>query len=198
MKEIIKKKEIKGIFASLLLIVLGIFLIMKPDEIVKTLIQVMGIILLLIGVIDFMNYFRMSDEEKLFNYGLFKGILELCIGILFIFKFETLIDIFPIVIGLIVIFINLFKLQLSLNLKQIEAENWFIGVLISAISIILGIVIILNPFETVKVLVITSGVVIVISELSNIIYSFMILSTIKKMDKVVKDIIVTEEDNTDE
>lgn len=198
MKEIIKKKELKGIFASLLLIVLGVFLIIKPDEIIKTLIQVMGIILLLIGVIDFMNYFRMSDEEKLFNYGLFKGVLELCIGILFIFKFETLIDIFPIVIGLIVIFINLFKLELSLNLKQIDAENWFVGVLISSISIILGVIIILNPFETVKVLVITSGVVIVISELSNIIYSIMILSKIKKVDKVVREIIVTEQDSKSE
>ena len=30
MKEIIKKKELKGIFVSLLLIVLGVFLIIKP------------------------------------------------------------------------------------------------------------------------------------------------------------------------
>ena len=62
MKEIIKKKELKGIFVSLLLIVLGVFLIIKPLEIVKTLIQIMGIILLLSGCIDFMNYFRMSEE----------------------------------------------------------------------------------------------------------------------------------------
>lgn len=195
MKEIIKKKEIKGIFASILLIVLGIFLIMKPEEIVKTLIQIMGIILILIGAVDFMNYFRMSDEEKLFNYGLFKGIMELCIGILFIFKFDVLTEIFPIVIGLIVIFINIFKLQLSVNLHQINAPNWFVGVVISSISIILGIVIVLNPFETVKLLVITSGIVIVVSELCNIIFSFMILSQIKQFDKVVKEIIVTEKED---
>ncbi len=192
MKEIIKKKEIKGIFASILLIVLGIFLIMKPDEILKTLIQVMGIILLLMGAFDFMSYFKMSDEEKLFNYGLFKGIMELCIGILFIFRFEVLTSIFPIVIGLVVIFINIFKLQLSINLKQIEAPSWFIGVMISTISIILGIVIILNPFETVKLLVITSGVIIVVSEISNIIYSIMILTQLKKITKVVQEIISEE------
>lgn len=192
MKEIIKKKEIKGIFVSLLLIVLGVFLIIKPDEILKTLIQVMGIILLLCGAIDFMSYFKMSDEEKLFNYGIIKGILELCIGILFIFKFAALVDIFSIIIGLIIIFINLFKLQLSLNLKQIENTNWFIGVIISTISLILGIVIILDPFGTTKLLVIASGIIICISEVCNIIYSFMILSQIKKVDKVVKDIIVSE------
>lgn len=193
MKEIIKKKEIKGIFISILLIVLGGFLIIKPDEILKTLIQVMGIILLLCGAIDFMSYFKMSDEEKLFNYGIMKGILELCIGILFIFKFEALIDIFSIIIGLIIIFINLFKLQLSLNLKQVENTKWFTGVIISTISLILGVVIILDPFGSTKMLVITSGIIICISELCNIIYSFMILKEIKRIDKVVQEIVDTKE-----
>jgi uncharacterized membrane protein HdeD (DUF308 family) len=192
MKEIIKKKELKGIFVSLLLIVLGVFLIIKPLEIVKTLIQIMGIILLLSGCIDFMNYFRMSEEEKLFNYGLFKGIMELCIGILFIFKFEVLTSIFSIIIGLTIIFINIFKLQLSINLKQIENTNWLVGVIISTISIILGIIIILDPFDSVKLLIISSGIIICISELANIIYSFLIISQIKTIDKVVKDIIKTE------
>lgn len=188
MKEIIKKKELKGIFVSLLLIVLAIFLMMKPLEIVKTLIQAMGIILLICGCIDFMNYFRISEEEKLFDYGLFKGIMELCIGILFIFKFEVLTSIFPIIIGLIIIFINIFKLQLSINLKQIDNSNWFVGTIIASLSIILGIIIILNPFESVKVLIITSGAIILVSEISNIIYSLLILSKIKKVDKVVKEI----------
>ena len=193
MKEIIKKKEIKGIFASFLLIVLGIFLVIKPNEIVKTLIQVMGIILLLLGTIDFMNYFKMSDEEKLFNFGLFKGVLELCIGILFIFKHEVLTEIFPIVIGLLIIVINLFKLELSLSLKQIEKESGFIGIIISSISIILGIVVVLNPVDSLKLLIIISGYIIILSEISNVIYSILILSKIKKMDKVVKEIIEIEE-----
>ena len=40
MKEIIKKKEIKGILGSLLLIVLSVFLMLKPIEIIGTLIKV--------------------------------------------------------------------------------------------------------------------------------------------------------------
>jgi len=192
MKEIIKRKEIKGIFSSLLLIVLACFLIAKPLEIVSTLIKVMGIIILLFGLIDFMNYFRMSEEERLINYGLLKGVIELSLGILFIFKVEELTSIFSIIIGLIIIFMNVFKLQLSLNLKQLGTENWFIGVIISTLSIILGVVIILDPFSSVKVVVITSGAILLVSELSNVIYSLLVLSKIRKADKVVKDIIVSE------
>lgn len=193
MKEIIKRKELKGIFSSLLLIVLACFLIYRPLEIVNTLIKIMGIVLLVFGLIDFLNFFRMSDEEKLINYGLVKGITELSIGILFIFKFETLTDIFSIIIGLIIIFINIFKLQLSLSLKDIGTENWFIGTVIATLSIILGVIIILNPFESAKVVIITSGAILLVSELSNIIYSILVLSKIRKLDKVVKEIIVKEE-----
>lgn len=192
MIEIIKNKEIKGIFTSLLLMVLGILLMLKPLEIVESLIKIMGIVILLCGVLDFLNYFRIKTEEKLFNYGLLKGLLEVSIGILFIFKFNVLTDIFTIIIGLIIIFMNVFKLQLSLNLKEVNTPNWFIGTIISSLSIILGIVIILNPFSTVKVIIITSGAIIFTSELANIIYSFIILKSIKKESKNIKDIVVKE------
>ena len=56
-----------------------------------------------------------------------------------------------------------------------------------------GIIILLNPFETLRVVIIVSGSVLLISELSNIIYSVSVLKFFRKTDKVVKDIIVKEE-----
>ena len=192
MKEIIKKKEIKGIFISILLIALSIYIIMKPNQIVINLIKIMGIVLILVGTIDFMNFFRSTEEEKIFNYGLLKGLMELAIGILFIFKGETLTEIFFIIIGLIIIFINVSKLQLSINLKDVEYSNWFVGVVISSLAVILGIVIILNPFETSETVIIASGVILLISEICNIIYSVLILIKLRKLDKVVKEIVEKE------
>ena len=67
------------------------------------------------------------------------------------------------------------------------------GVIISSLSIILGLVIVINPFETLEVVIIVSGAVLLISELSNIIYSISVLKFFKKTDKVVKDIVTKEE-----
>ena len=191
MKEIIKKREIKGIFISALLIVLGIFLMMKPEEIVNTLIKIMGIILILCGALDSLSYFK-NKEDRILNYNLLKGLMELSIGILFIFKFEELTSIFTIIIGLIIIFINVSKLQLSLNLKELGSENWIAGMIISSLSIILGIVIILDPINSVEILIIMSGAILIVSEISNIIYSILVLTKINKLDKNIKDIIVKE------
>ncbi len=192
MKDIIKKKEIKGILGSLLLIVLSIFLMLKPIEIIGTLIKVIGMILLICGVFDFTNYFVNKKEESLFDYGLVKGIIEITIGVLFIFKYDLLINLFPCILGLIIVFINIFKLQTAISLKEFES-NYMTGVIISSLSIILGLVIVINPFETLEVVIIVSGAVLLISELSNIIYSISVLKFFKKTDKVVKDIVTKEE-----
>ncbi len=192
MKDIIKKKEIKGILGSLLLIVLSIFLMLKPIEIIGSLIKVIGMILLICGVFDFTNYFVNKKEESLFDYGLVKGIIEITIGVLFIFKYDLLINLFPCILGLIIVFINIFKLQTAISLKEFES-NYMTGVIISSLSIILGLVIVINPFETLEVVIIVSGAVLLISELSNIIYSISVLKFFKKTDKVVKDIVTKEE-----
>ena len=192
MKDIIKKKEIKGILGSLLLIVLSIFLMLKPIEIIGSLIKVIGMILLICGVFDFANYFVNKKEESLFDYGLVKGIIEITIGVLFIFKYDLLINLFPCILGLIIVFINIFKLQTAISLKEFES-NYMTGVIISSLSIILGLVIVINPFETLEVVIIVSGAVLLISELSNIIYSISVLKFFKKTDKVVKDIVTKEE-----
>lgn len=192
MKDIIKKKEIKGILGSLLLIVLSVFLMLKPIEIIGTLIKVIGMILLICGVFDFTNYFVNKKEESLFDYGLVKGIIEITIGVLFIFKYDLLINLFPCILGLIIVFINIFKLQTAISLKEFDS-NYMTGVIISSLSIILGLVIVINPFETLEVVIIVSGAVLLISELSNIIYSISVLKFFKKTDKVVKDIVTKEE-----
>lgn len=192
MKDIIKKKEIKGILGSLLLIVLSVFLMLKPIEIIGSLIKVIGMILLICGVFDFTNYFVNKKEESLFDYGLVKGIIEITIGVLFIFKYDLLINLFPCILGLIIVFINIFKLQTAISLKEFES-NYMTGVIISSLSIILGLVIVINPFETIEVVIIVSGAVLLISELSNIIYSISVLKFFKKTDKVVKDIVIKEE-----
>ena len=192
MKDIIKKKEIKGILGSLLLIVLSIFLMLKPIEIIGSLIKVIGMILLICGVFDFANYFVNKKEESLFDYGLVKEIIEITIGVLFIFKYDLLINLFPCILGLIIVFINIFKLQTAISLKEFES-NYMTGVIISSLSIILGLVIVINPFETLEVVIIVSGAVLLISELSNIIYSISVLKFFKKTDKVVKDIVTKEE-----
>lgn len=188
----IKSKVIKSLLFGVLLIALAVYLIIKPLEIVSTLIKVIGMFVLICGVFDFINYFFNKEEDAFFNYGLFRGIMEITVGILFVFKYNLLITLFPSLLGLMIVFINIFKLQTAIEYKNVENSNYLTGVIISSLSIILGIIVLINPFETVEVVVITSGVILLVSELVNVIYCFSVLRFIKRAEKNIKEVTVSE------
>ena len=191
-RDLINQFEKKNIFSSILLIIFAIFLIVQPANMTKTLIIIIGAILVVDGIIDMVNYLAADREYRMFSLGIFEGIVELLTGTLFLLNYEALIVVFPIILGIVIIGKNMFKMQLALNLKQLGYTHWIYVLLISLIVILLGVVILLNPFTSLKVLVIDSGVIILISEIINIIYSIVIIKQMKKIDKTVKEAIYEE------
>lgn len=191
-RDLINQFEKKNIFSSILLIIFAIFLIAQPVNMTKTLIIIIGTVLVVDGIIDIVNYLAADREYRMFSLGIFEGIIELLAGTLFLLNYEALIVVFPIILGIVIIAKNMFKMQLSLNLKQLGYSNWMYVLLISLIVILLGVVIIINPFDSLKVLVMTAGIIILVSEIINIIYSIVIIKQMKKIDKTVKEAIYEE------
>lgn len=188
-KDLIKQMEKKSIFSSVLLIIFSIFLILKPADMTKTLIIIIGVILLVDGIISIVNYLSSNKEFRLFSIGVFEGLFESLTGTLFLINYESLIVNFPIILGIIIIVKNVFRLQTTLALQQLDYKNWAYKFLISTIVILLGIVILINPFSTLKTLVISSGIIILISEIVNIIYSIFVIKEISKNDKTIKEVL---------
>lgn len=191
-KDLVTQFEKKNIFSSILLIFFAVLLILEPANMTKALIIIIGAILVLDGIIDIVNYLSSDKDYRMFSLGVFEGIIELLTGTLFLLNYDALITVFPVILGIIIIAKNLFKMQLALNLKQFGYTNWVCALLISFIVILLGIVIIINPFTSLKVLVITSGIIILISEIINIVYSIIIMKNMKTIDKTVKEAIYEE------
>ena len=191
-RDLINQFEKKNIFSSILLVIFAVFLIVQPVNMTKTLIIIIGAVLVVDGIIDIVNYLAADREYRMFSLGIFEGIIELLAGALFLLNYEALIVVFPIILGIVIITKNMFKMQLALNLKQLGYNNWMYALLISLIVILLGIVVILNPFDSLKILVMTSGIIILVSEIINIIYSIVIIKQMKKIDKTVKEAIYEE------
>ncbi len=179
MQETIKNLEKKNIMLSILLIILGALLVWKPIGFIKTIVIVIGAILFVMAIVDFISYF--NSDQSINNTSLFKGIIELIAAVLLIFRNDVLIDLFPIIIGVVLIFNNIFKLQLSLNIKKIDAHKWTYGFVSGLIGILVGVVIILNPFETLELVIRIAGIIILISEIASLVYTGIIFKTVKNV-----------------
>lgn len=80
-KNYIEKYEKNSIITSLLMIIIAIFLMIKPLKTIEWIIILFGVILLIDGVIDFINYFKSDKETKLYSFDLMEGLLEFLAGI---------------------------------------------------------------------------------------------------------------------
>ena len=179
MKQYIRKIEKHSIFMSILLIILALGLIFKAAEFITFIIVTFGFILIGLGTFFLITYFKNGDEFQMVQVNLIEGIVAVCFGIFCILRSDVVQSIFPVVIGIWIIVQGMMKFQLAFNLKNIEEEQWA-GFLITAIlSLILGMIIICNPFETSIAITTIGGIMLLVTEILNLGESIWILKNIK-------------------
>ena len=179
MKQYIRRVEKNSIGMSILLIILALGLIFKAAELITIIIRTFGLILIGLGTFQLVIYFKVGKEFETFQYNLLQGIVAICFGIFSILRSEIVQSIFPIVIGVWIIVQGMMKFQLAFNLKNIGEEEWA-GILITAVmSLILGMIIICNPFASSIAITTIGGIILLINEILNLGESIWILKNIK-------------------
>lgn len=176
--EYVKRYEKSSIITSILMLIVSILLILMPETILNSIVVLLGIAALLDGILHSISYIITDKEMKAFSNELFFGILEIMTsGLLFLFK-ANIINIFPVIIGIWIIIAGVTKFQLAFNLRGIDSKC-IVVLLSSIISIILGVLIILNPFSTVMTITVISGIILLITEICNLIESAYLLIKLK-------------------
>ncbi len=175
----LKNYEKYSMLTSILLMILGIFLIVKPIKSVETFIIFFAIIMITSGILSFISYFVITKEERLVSLDLIIGLITIITGIfLYIYRLE-LLNIFPTILGIWIIFTNLVKMQLSINLSVIEKSSWILLLIINILMIIFGILLIVNPFGSLMALTELAGMFLLVTETINLLESIYVLIKIK-------------------
>ncbi len=175
----LKNYEKYSMLTSILLMILGIFLIVKPIKSVETFIIFFAIIMITSGILSFISYFVITKEERLVSLDLIIGLITIITGLfLYIYRLE-LLNIFPTILGIWIIFTNLVKMQLSINLSVIEKSSWILLLIINILMIIFGILLIVNPFGSLMALTELAGMFLLVTETINLLESIYVLIKIK-------------------
>ena len=177
--EYVKKYEKSSILINILMIIVSILLIINPTGVVNVIMNILGVIILVDGIFRMISYFRAEKEERTFSSELFLGIIVTIGGIGVLIGKDILISLLPIVIGLWIIVRSIMKLQVAFNLKSFGLNKW-VGILASSIiSLLLGILVIANPFGTVITITIITGIILLVSSIIDLIQSIAIMKTLK-------------------
>ncbi len=145
------KENTGGIVMCLFEILVGILLLINPVSFTSGIIIGLGVILLALGVVGIFAYFRLDPVEASRRQTLTKGLIIMMAGLFCIFQTHWFIATFPlltILYGVIILLTGIAKIQWSIDMLRMKRPNWYLAAIASALSILLAIIILLNPFSS--------------------------------------------------
>ena len=156
-------------------LVTGILLLFQPDKTVQFVSILCGITVIMLGVGAWISYFTKVKSTIL----AILGSLAIIAGIILCIKYESIISTVLFLFGIFVLISGIVDFISAIDAKKNDLKSWIVSLIMAAATIILGLLVIINPFDSMLVLTKLLGV-------SLIVYAVMDLITFIQVKKVVK------------
>ena len=190
MEKYIRKLGRNSIIISLILMACGLFMLVNPIDSINAIMVLFGCLLVIDGLVHLISYFSIKDEYRFFSGELAQAIIYIILGFFLVCNYENISILLPIILGIWIIVESIFKLQISLNIRDIGDSHWGVLLGMSIITGLLGMVILFKPFESLSLFMRIAGAILMIVELIYIFEDFSIIAQVgkieKKMDKEIK------------
>lgn len=183
------KKKFKSMYRtsvifSIILCLIGIFLLSKPEVTLHAISYVIGILLIVWGIIPIITFITNKEKESYLEFSFICGVFSCLFGIIIMINPNIIGSIIPFLIGTWMIINGIIKLSYSITLNK--ESNATISIMISIIILICGLLLIFNPFGGAVVLTKLIGVFTIIYSLLDLIECFTLKRTVKKFNKDIK------------
>ena len=176
----------EAIGISIIFLLLGIIFLIFPNISIKIVAYLIAIILIGSGI--YLTYLEIYTKNFLLPIDtLFNGILSILFGIIILIYPDIFKIIIPIILGTYFILDSIFKLKLVVLLRRIDNKSWIVTLLLTILSIICGIILILNPIDSSIALALFAGITLIIYSLSGIIDMILFKKNIHDLTKVFKE-----------
>ena len=187
MNALLRQRRTSSVVVALLSIVLGIVLILYKSQAARIFVMVCGYGLLALGIYYTILYFARRSRIAMLQMELLLGIILLLLGIWMVTKTDSVILLIQYVMGAVVVVHGAVDLQASINIRRAGFEKWWVSLLLSAVTLLLGVLIILNPFSALDALLVLIGLVFVFDGLSDLYLVILLSKLFKNVEQAVTD-----------
>lgn len=175
-----------SIVISALLMVLGIVIFVYPNFSLKVFSYGISLVLILFGIYLIVIDNKSKGFSLLVDFSLF-GITLLLLGIVLLIYPSTLAVLIPIFLGMWFITNGIIKLKFTSLLADVSDYSWILSLIMSILSIVCGILFIVNPLDGAEVIVSFVGILLFVYSLSDIVDMCIFKKNINVIKKNIKD-----------
>lgn len=176
----IKKMSITSIVFSLIFILTGIFLLLRPETAINIICYVLGVLLLLSGVVSIVQFFSDKTSDNYLSFSFIFGAFVFIFGLIILIKPAIVASIIPLLLGVWMLINGVTKLSYSLTINKFN--NSTVSIIGSILIIILGILLIFNPFAGAKSLVQIIGISFIVYSVIDLAESIALTFSLKKKE----------------
>lgn len=165
---IVKRAKLTHIVISAILFGVGLCLAVWPSASARLICWLVGGICVLVGVAKLIGYFSNDIYRLAFQFDLALGIFTIVLGVVLLTRPDGVIAFVPALTGVYIIVDSVFKLQTAFDARRFGLRKWwaiFIGAILSGLF---GLLLVLDPFEGARLLVVFLGVSLMLDGLLNI------------------------------
>lgn len=190
-------KEMKWnmLLSAALYMVLGLILLILPATTARTICYMIAGIAIVTGLVNLVVYFTRNITRNYYRNDFVMGLMLMVLGFFVIYRVDLVISLVPFIIGLCIIVSGLFKLQGALDVQRMGG-NAVVILGVAVINVVVGILMVINPFDSALLLYRLLGAGLLFSGLtdlaSTLYLSRKMHSYIRKMEDAEGAIKVTE------
>lgn len=131
----------------------GVRLLTAPADFSANAITVFGIVMLLVGAVSLYWALSLKSMQLPYKLSLTCGIIDLILGVIFVAFSPKVVGAFPIfakIFGVIMVIMGISKIRNYIVLQTWGLPRDFLWLLGAILTIVLGVVIFMNPFAAVE------------------------------------------------
>ena len=191
----IKSLKVNYSLSAVICVILGIVLLVWPGQSTQVVCMVLGIVLGGFGLIQIILYLATKEKTMVSHSMMMLGVVLAVIGGWIVLKPETIIKAVPMIVGILIVIHGFHNAVEAIDLKKMQYDNWWVALLLSLLTVALGVVLICNPFTIVDTVVRIIGAFLVYDGLSDMWILSRVFKTKKNREKIIDtDAVIVDED----
>lgn len=176
MKSIIQDMKQNYFVNAVIMVILGLVLVIWPDILGVMLCYLLGGALIVMGVIQLISFLQGERLGFYSKFSMLMGIVLVLLGIWICTQPHVVLSIIPVVVGIIVLIHGLMDIQYTLDIRRTGNTKWWIALIAAILTLIVGLLLVFNPFTAYEISMILLGVAMLYdggSDLVLLIFSYL-------------------------
>lgn len=169
------KDKLVNMIMALGEVLVGILLLIDPLVFTAGIITGIGMLLIALGTIWTLAYFKAEPLEAVKGQKLVKGLCAFTGGAFCIFQSNWFIVTFPlltILYGVGILLTGITKVQWAVDMLRLKVGIWYWAAISAAVTLVAALVILMNPFATTAVLWIFIAIALIVEAVLDILSIF--------------------------